>query len=149
MTNLAQKLYEKASIADVLIRYATVLDRRDWPALDQVFLEDAVTVYHGLGQYEGLEAITEVIRTFLEACGPTQHIMTNIRVDLDGDEADAKCYLQATHAGSGDFVGKKMTMWGEYSDRLVAGPDGWRIRRRELHTWYAEGDVGVGIKGEY
>ena len=79
-------------------------------------------------------------------CGPTQHMITNIRVAVKGKEATAKCYLQATHAGRGIYEGKTMTVWGEYSDDLVRYADGWRIKHRELFIQHATGDVGVALK---
>jgi 3-phenylpropionate/cinnamic acid dioxygenase small subunit len=148
MSDLAVlQLLDEARIGRVLLHYATLLDQRRWAALDEVFTPDAVAVYHGIGRFEGLPAITGVIKGFLELCGPTQHMITNIRVTPDGHQASARCYLQATHAGRGTYVGKTMTVWGEYTDHLEQGAEGWRIVLRELVVQHVAGDVGVALKG--
>ena len=36
-----------------------------------------------------------------------------------------------------------MTVWGEYSDRLVRTADGWRIAHRTLTSLHSTGDIGL------
>lgn len=142
-----ESLLEEAKIARVLIHYATLLDQRNWAGLKEVFAVDAVADYRGVGQFHGLPAISGVVQGFLDLCGATQHMITNIRIVIDGVDAEAQCYLQATHAGRGDYEGQTMTVWGEYRDRLRRQPDGWRIVHRELAVQHVAGDVGVALKG--
>jgi len=139
------KLLEKARIEDLLNRYATALDARDWAALDEVFAPDATAHFQGVGICEDRDAIVDVIRSVLGQCGPTQHLLTNMRIEINGQEAQAKTYLQAIHAGLGKYTGEKMTVWGEYRDTLKRTPQGWRIVRRELAGIHAEGDIGTAV----
>jgi 3-phenylpropionate/cinnamic acid dioxygenase small subunit len=141
-------LMEHKAIEAVLLGYATVLDGRHWTDLEEVFSADAVADYRGVGVFEGREAIVGVVRDFLEACGPTQHMITNIRVDLEGSTARSSCYLQATHGGISAHAGLTMTVWGEYRDRLERRPEGWRIVHRTLVVQHVAGDVGVALRGE-
>jgi len=136
---------EHQAIEEVLLGYAFALDGRRWADLTQVFSSDAVADYRGIGVFEGRDAIVGVVRDFLEACGPTQHMITNISVIVDGDLARSRCYLQATHAGIGKYAGKTMTVWGEYLDRLEQRPEGWRIVHRMLAVQHVAGDVGVAL----
>jgi 3-phenylpropionate/cinnamic acid dioxygenase small subunit len=138
----------RQAIEDVLLAYATALDCRDWAALEGVFAADAVADYCGIGVFEGRQAIVGVVADFLGHCGATQHMITNVRVDLpDQGEARTRCYLQAIHAGKGAYSGKIMTVWGEYADRLEQRPEGWRIVHRALQVLLVTGDVGVALKG--
>ncbi|HJV86893.1 MAG TPA: nuclear transport factor 2 family protein [Noviherbaspirillum sp.] len=145
--NAVSDLLERNRINQVLLQYATLLDARNWAGLDEVFTADASVNYHGVGAFEGRPAIVGVIQGFLDKCGPTQHMIGNVRVNVDGKQARAKCYLQATHAGQGSHAGKTMTVWGEYCDHLQLGPKGWRIVHRELFVQHVEGDIGVALKG--
>jgi len=144
MTTLTiETLLERAAIQSVLDLYATALDNRDWAALDNVFTADASTHYEGMGHFQGRDASVRFISGVLNQCGPTQHLLGNYRVEIDGDTATAKCYLAAIHAGIGDYAGQTQTVWGEYRDRLVKTPAGWRIAHRELAGIHGEGDVGI------
>ena len=140
------QLLEQARIEKILLLYATLLDQRDWAGLADVFTDDAVADYRGIGTFEGRPAITGVVQDFLGKCGPTQHMITNVRISVDGKQAVAKCYLQATHAGGRGHEGKTLTVWGEYSDRLQLRPEGWRIVHRELVVQHVAGDIGVALK---
>jgi 3-phenylpropionate/cinnamic acid dioxygenase small subunit len=143
------ELVARARIEHVLIQYASALDARNWAGLEQVFSEDASVNYHGVGAFQGREAIVGVISGFLDRCGPTQHLLGNFRIAISGKEASAKCYLQAVHAGRDSHAGKTMTVWGEYSDRLQLRPEGWRIVDRALFVQHVEGDIGVALKGRW
>lgn len=143
--NLAT-LLDQARIQAVLTRYATVLDEHDWAGLQQVFAADAVAHYTGVGDFHGRESIISVVRDFLEGCGSTQHLLGNVRIQVNGDQATAQCYLQATHAGCGAYLGQTMTVWGQYSDCLERRAEGWRIVERSLQIQHVSGDVGVQLK---
>lgn len=138
-----ETLLERAAIQSVLDLYATALDNRDWAALDEVFAKEASTHYEGMGHFDGRDAIVQFISQVLNQCGPTQHLLGNYRIEVDGDTATAKCYLAAIHAGIGDYQGQTQTVWGEYRDRLVKTPAGWRIVHHELAGIHGEGDVGI------
>ncbi len=140
---------QRQAIEDVLLAYATALDGRDWSALEHVFSLDAVADYGSdIGVFEGRAAVVGVVSDFLGRCGTTQHMITNIRIELSPHGvAGARCYLQATHAGSGAHVGQTMMVWGEYVDRLEQRPEGWRIVHRALRVLHVTGDVGAALKG--
>ena len=141
-------LLQEARIKQVLTRYATVIDARKPDGLTDVFTPDGIAEYRGLGSFHGRKAIIDVVESFLGAIGQTQHMLSNFRIAVNGSEASAKCYLQATHAGSGVHEGKTMTVWGEYTDKLKLCPEGWRITHRELVALHVAGDIGVAYKGK-
>lgn len=140
-----QALTTQQEIESVLLRYATALDERNWPDLANVFTPDAVADYQKIGRFEGLESVTGIVSDFLGKCGPTQHMITNVRIDVDDDHAKSRCYLQAIHAGKGSHATQTMTVWGEYSDRLQRRPEGWRIEYRTLVIKHVVGDIGVAL----
>jgi hypothetical protein len=137
-------LSDREEIRDVLVAYAKSLDRRDYAGLERVFTADATGNYFAAGTYAGLDKISAFIERALSQCGPTQHLLGSIDVNVTGDNATANCYLQAIHLGKKPgYEGKVLTVWGTYRDRLVRTAEGWRIRYRELESTHAEGDIGM------
>ncbi|NHO66866.1 nuclear transport factor 2 family protein [Aestuariicella hydrocarbonica] len=138
-----KKLVHERDIKNVLIEYATALDSKIYERLENVFLPDSLAVYYGVGECQGLAEITALVSGVLSQCGQTQHLLSNYQIQVEGQIAWAKCYLQAIHVGKGDYEGELMTVWGEYSDELKLTDQGWRIARRELETLHSQGDIGL------
>ena len=136
-------LIEQMEIIEVLNRYATACDSRDWGLFDQVFTPDVETDYGGTNRFSSRNATVDMIQGFLGGCGPTQHLLGNYRITIEGDKADSVCYVRAFHAGIGKAEGKTFEVWAEYQDRLVRTTDGWRIARRTMVNIWAEGSIDV------
>lgn len=139
-----QGLQDEALIQRVLIGYATTVDTRDWPALDDVFDEKANAVYGSDPTFQfkctGREQIREMCKVNLDGCGPTQHLLTNFRIDVEGNRAQSVCSVQAGHFGLGEAAQSRYEMWGEYRDELIRSESGWRIIKRHLHVSHEFGD---------
>jgi len=130
-------------IRSVLIRYASALDKKEYERLKEVFIPEATASYPGVGECKNLDSIIELVSGVLDRCGPTQHLLGNFNIEIQGREAMASCYLQAIHVGLGEYAGQLLTVWGEYRDRLVKTEAGWRIKHRELPVIHAQGDIGL------
>lgn len=136
-------LADLKSIERILLDYAAALDSKQYHLLGDVFTADAQVEYTGIGHCDGLAEVQALVSRVLDRCAETQHMLSNYRIDIDGDTARARCYLQALHVGKGQFAGKTMTVWGEYIDDLRRLAGSWRIRKRQLRTLYSEGDIGL------
>ncbi len=144
MSEAIQDLVDRQAIADVLIRYATALDSRDWPLLGSCFTSDGVTDYQELGGVnEGPEAIIRLCHGALSGLDASQHLITNIAVELDGDRATASCYFQAQHTYRGLDGGDNFLVGGTYRDSLVRGANGWQIQHRTLEPTWQDGNPAV------
>jgi len=130
-------------IEAVLLRYASALDTKEYERLKEVFIPEATASYPGVGECKNLDSIIDLVSGVLDRCGPTQHLLGNFRIDIQGREATASCYLQAIHVGLGEYADQLLTVWGEYRDRLVKTEAGWRIKHRELPVIHAQGDIGL------
>ena len=82
------------------VLYARALDECDWELLAAVFTPDVNVWYSSSNHVEGRDAVVAQVRAALEGCGPTQHLMANHVVDLDGDLARSSCYVRAFAAGA-------------------------------------------------
>lgn len=133
---------DRFAIIETLDRYAECLDARDWPRLAEVFTED-VDVDFEAWHEQGLETVTGIIRSYLDGCGPSQHLLGNYRIRLDGDRASSRCYGRVMHMGRDAHAGKTYESWIEYADDLVRTPAGWRSRKRVARACMHQGDPSL------
>ena len=105
----------RAEVLAVVDRYATALDRRDWRLLDEVFTEDVV---FDAGEWvmRDRASYVEMVKTYLGGCGPTQHLLGNYRVQIEGDHASCACYVRAFHLDRDRGAALTYDMGGEYRD---------------------------------
>lgn len=131
-----------ADIMATLARYSTALDRRDWTLLGEVFTEDLV---YDAGEWitHSLASYIERLRPYLDGCGPTQHLLGNDRIEIEGDEAHSAIYVRAFHVGTDELSQTTYEMFGEYRDVLCRTKAGWRIRHRSLRLQYELGTRDV------
>src|SRR4051812_34893265 len=109
---------DRHAVIDVLNRYASCLDTRDWDGLDEAFHHDAIGHYGTV--LDGRGAIVASIRSFLDGCGATQHLLGTYDIRLDGDRARATTKARVIHVGAGDRA--HLTPYeaiGNYRDELV------------------------------
>jgi len=114
------------AITDVLVRYATGIDSRDWQLFRTCFVEDSKLDYGGLGSWGSCEAVTRFME--LAHSGPSMHRLSNFAISIDGDKATARTYVDAMVYGPGGIGGAHSM--GYYDDELVRTGEGWQIRRR-------------------
>jgi len=53
---------DRQDIAEVLLRYATGIDRRDWPLFRTAFTDDCELDYGEIGTWNGVDAVTEFMK---------------------------------------------------------------------------------------
>jgi len=121
-------------ITDVLVRYATGIDTKDWALFRTCFTDDVQADYgDGVGSWTGVDSITEYMTVMHADMVDTKHRLTNFVIDVDGDSATASTYVHAVLVVTHD----PLTWYepvGRYVDRLVRTADGWRISHRRYHS---------------
>jgi hypothetical protein len=133
---------DRFAIIAVLDRYSECLDTRNWAGLSDVFTED-VDMDFGVWKATSLDEVRQNIRSFLDGCGPSQHLLGNYRIELDGDRASSRCYCRVMHFGKGEHEGKTFESWIEYADELVRTQKGWRSCKRSAHAQMNQGDISL------
>lgn len=136
-----QAVLDRAAIADVLHRYSTAIDQKNFALLDEVFTDDGVGDYTASGGIRGtLPEIQEWLAGALSIFCVVQHLITNVVVELRGDEAVSTCYLFNPLGWRRDEGTTEMLYCGgTYRDHLVRTPKGWRIRERVIQPLYLDG----------
>ena len=127
-----QELSDRVQIRELLDTYAAGIDTRDWALLVSCCTPDAELDYSAYGGPKGsVQEAVEWIATAMSQIAVSQHLVTNVRVSVDGDVATSQCYLFSPLAADTP-AGQRRTflVGGHYADRLRRTDEGWRIEQR-------------------
>jgi hypothetical protein len=123
---------DRLMIADLIARYAVVIDNRDFDALDALFTPDARIDF---STFNGPVGDLTEIKAFLSSTLPfftrSQHMMGLPLIDLDGDTAHARTSCNnpmISEQPDGRTSVWLIGLW--YDDDLVRTSDGWRFSAR-------------------
>jgi len=141
-----QQINDRIEIEELLVRYSRALDHRRFEELESIFTPDAEFDAGGLGHPVGPANIRAMIEGTIGHLDATQHLIGKSLIEFsqDGDSAEVRTYLISQHireATEGPV--KHYFLGGEYADRVVRTPDGWRIRYRRLDRMWKQGDRAV------
>lgn len=125
---------DKEQITEVLIRYATGIDSKDWPLLRSCWTDEIDVDYQQLGHFTSPDSLTEVMTRLHENMGPTYHRLSNFVIAVDGDRATVRSYVHAVLMLQPDDPTNWVDALGHYDDVFVRTPDGWRISERVSRT---------------
>lgn len=117
---------DRDEIVELTVRYATAIDSLQYSLLTTVFTDDAVVDYGVVGQWSGGAEVAAFMEAAHVGAKRTMHRMTNQAVDIDGDTATVRTYVDALIL----FDGGGANPIGYYDDQLVRTGDGWRISHR-------------------
>lgn len=131
----SRTLADRIEITDLLTRYATAVDDKDWPLYRSVFTADAQIDYSSAGGPTGdVDTVVAGLTEQLQLFARTQHFISNIAVVLAGDTAAVRAMFFNPMIVS---PGKQFTCGGWYNHDLVRTPDGWRSARLvEEAAWF-------------
>jgi hypothetical protein len=110
--------------------------------LNNVFHPQAIGIY--ATTLEGRAAIVDSIRGLLDGCGPSQHLLGNYQISIDGDHAESATKARVLHLGAGERAHLvPYEAIGVYRDQHVRTADGWRIIHRRFDVHISIGDINV------
>jgi len=126
-----QRVEDNLAIRRILVDYAAFLDGRDFDAYVALFTPDGEWT-NSAGSHKGQAAIRQMLeKTVGTGSGPNRtnyHLISNPRIDLDGDRATATSrYLVVMRGPDGSPT---PGLAGVYRDELVRQDGEWKIRRR-------------------
>lgn len=126
-----QELADRQEIVDVITRYTRAIDTRSWDDLDHVFTDDAILDYSAVGgPADRLEVAKPWVAQGLGGFLRYQHIIGQVAIELDGDNARATAYFTNPMVAPTPDGGESLVeVGGYYHHELVRTSDGWRSRR--------------------
>lgn len=145
MSQLAlETLIRRAEISDVVNRYATGIDRRDWALYRSCFADEIdldFTSWSG-GEPSRIAADQWVagVRDGLSGFDATHHVSSNHVVDVDGNEGRCVSYMVAYHVLATAMGENIFTLGGYYTNRLRKTSGLWKIHACKLTVTWATGN---------
>lgn len=140
-------LVDRAEIVDVLMNYATGIDRRDWDRYRLVFAEEVeLDFFSWSGRRPSTLAVDDWVagvRGALSGFDGTQHVLTNPVVELDGDRATVTLYMNAHHYLNIEGEHNVHSIGGFYTHRMIRTAAGWRSEACKLTVTWEKGDRGL------
>lgn len=117
-------LQDRADLTDLVYRLGACLDEHRFDDLPDLFTEDASATTPG-GTASGTAAIVaQAVRNHAEF-GGLQHVMTNVLVEVDGDQASIRANVVGTFVRDGSEPARQIG--GLYRFHARRAPDGWRL----------------------
>ena len=140
-----QWLVDRASISDLLIRFAHALDNKDFDGYAALYADDGVLelpdplsgAYFKLTQPELAFAVPRSLGRY----SATHHLSCNHQIEVMGDRASSRSYLQAVHVRA--RPDNHWSAGGWYDCRYRREPAGWRFSRVRLTAVWISGEPGA------
>jgi hypothetical protein len=129
-SDVLRALADRQSITDLIYRYCRSVDRLDVPLghsiwHDGAYADYGATVYQG----DGRGVIDHICAQHRQTLSHS-HQVTNILIELDGDEAGSESYHFACLRVAGGAQVKQISVWGRYLDRWSRRDGRWGLTRR-------------------
>jgi len=135
-------MIDKADISDVVIRYATGIDMRDWDLYRSCFT-DEIDVETDKSMHLKADEWVAKVRRLISGFKATQHISSNHVITVNGDEATCVSYLQAQHYLPSETGSNCITFGGYYVNALVRVSNVWKIRKCRVTFTWNDGNNGL------
>jgi hypothetical protein len=150
-------LLDRQAVVDVVVRYATGIDRRDWALYASCFTDPCEFDFSSWSGRPAASLTPEQWATAVRSVNgnfdATQHLSTNHVVTWQGpDEATCVSDMHAQHwfsaerlaeLGHGGDQARWCTLGGHYTNSVVRSGGEWRIRRCRLDVTWVTGDRSV------
>ena len=134
MTNTIDELIAKQDIYELIARYMRGLDRLDADLLRSVFHEDGWCEY-GICNAPPFEFVDFAMGA-LKDHEANQHMIGNVLIDVEGDQAYGEVYFNAYHKVKAESGFNDLTIAGRYLDRYERRDGVWKIAyRSEVADW--------------
>jgi 3-phenylpropionate/cinnamic acid dioxygenase small subunit len=134
-----EQIADRIEIDDLLTRYATALDAKDWELFSTCFTPDAFIDYTAAGGIKGtLAEVRQWLAEVMAGFPMTQHLVTNRDVRVEGDSATCRsCLFNPMGLPDGDHGLVVFFDGGYYRDKMVRTAEGWRIAERIEQPTYS------------
>lgn len=155
-TEKIKTLWDKQEITEVMYKFARALDRMDGELMKACYWEDAIEehqdpIYPDLFHYNGnaWKFVPMAMEGF-KALKATQHRISNILIELNGDKATAESYVWAYHVAEENGVEKEGILGGRHHFLLEKRNGEWRIKHRStVFDWNQNQDATAIWSGNF
>lgn len=134
----ATLITDRIGIADLFARFARLLDEKRWDEVGTVFTDDVVVHSPRGGELRGIDQVAGFLGRSEVDGEHTQHVTTDLLVDVDGDRAaaSANSLVYFYREGQAPHVAGGLRLVGT----VVRTPAGWRLGEyRVVPAWVRQG----------
>lgn len=124
-----ETLIAEREIYTQLIKFAYAMDSRDWQAIEALTTPNLLADL-GTGEIAGQANIIKFIRSFLDNCGVTQHLLGNVLISVTGDTATSQSYVSDMHLYKNPLNDGHFRTLGQYTDQWQKQGDSWLMTHR-------------------
>jgi len=128
----------RASIEDCLRSYCRGIDRLHGPSVAAGFHPGATLMDYGPQPLTIETFVEHALGSLQRKFVATQHRISNITVQRDGDRALVETYVHATHIEVAGDERRLHTFVGRYIDRFESRDGAWKIAHRTLRNDWSD-----------
>ena len=133
-----RRLIDRQQISDVLYRYASSVDYKDFATLRSLFTDDAHGVYMTVADLTGADEIVKWIDGMTADKAWQHHKLTVYHIDFTGpDEASTLTYHTSHQTDVGD-EGAVTLIVARYRDKLRRAGGTWKITEKIMEPGWME-----------
>jgi ketosteroid isomerase-like protein len=133
-----RQLIDRQLISDVLYRYASSVDYKDFATLRSLFTDDAHGVYMDVADLTGADEIVKWIDGMTADKSWQHHKLTVYHIDFSGpDEASTLTYLTSHQTDIGDDNSVAVIV-ARYRDKLRRVDGLWKITEKIMEPGWME-----------
>lgn len=100
-----KQLTDRIAIHELRARYCFELDHQNWERWRDLFTEDVSIDFHDFGEFEGHDGLEEFHGLIEEILDASTHMVANSVIELDGDTARGRWYVDARETFSSGKTG--------------------------------------------
>jgi SnoaL-like domain len=132
-----QWLVDRAAITDVLTAMPNRANAKAFDSIRELFTEDGVieVPYATIPAAEIPERVGRIIGAF----DATHHMVSNIEIEIDGDDARSHHYLHAVHIPDAEHPDQHADYGAIYDNEYRRTPGGWKLSRVHLRIVFTDG----------
>src|SRR4051794_19508401 len=134
---MTAELLDRLELDELVSRLGRFLDEARWEEAPLLFTEDATVTTPGGTARGRVALVAQARRNHSE---PTQHVITNCVIDLDGDRARIGANLLVTFAPDG---APRAQLGERYAFSAVRTGAGWRLASVEVRLVWRRDTVAV------
>jgi len=133
---------DRGELTQLVYRFYDYMEEGRFDDLDAVLSKDVVVSSPGMGVTEGREAVVAGAEEGAKTEDRTQHVVTNVLIDLNGDKAKVRANVDQLFGSSTTPEGKiapepTLTISSIMHYEAVHSSEGWRVSRIEGDVLWA------------
>lgn len=151
MADELRSLLDKRALDEMVYKCMHAMDTHDWPLYRANIVDDASFDFtdHGVATDDagdvmrGADNYLAILSSVIEGFDSTQHSITNMYHEIDGDRASTRCYVLAEHFLNNDRGDRNVACGARYHIEAVRTGEGWKIQHLKFLTFWFRGNTSL------